>query len=153
MTNKRTFATDSPRPVGKKRDPFYKRIQPTKEGWISAIPIGILAVYTTLITPDLIPLPRSLNVPFPAATRFLESVCKWCGEHPWHVLGIGAALLLPGILFRFMARRYYIWLTIIMTLTLGFTYISISAPIDRLFNEVEATLKGYDRDYELPRGR
>lgn len=153
MTDKRTFATDSPRPPRRKREPFHKRIQPTKEGWISAVPIGILAVYTTLIAPDLIPLPRSLNVPFPTATRFLESACKWCGENPWHVLGIGAALLLPGILFRFMARRYYLWLTIIMTLTLGFTYISISAPIDRLFNEVEAKLNGYDRDYGIPRGR
>ena len=34
----------------------------------------------------------------------------------------------------------------VMMLTLGFVYISISAPIDRLFNNVEAKLDGYERE-------
>jgi hypothetical protein len=145
--NKRNYTTDSTETTKKKREPLSTRLLPTKAGWISAIPIGILVLYVTLVAPGIIPVPRSVKVPFPEATRFLEWVCQWCGQHPWHVLGIGASLLLPGILFRFVANRYYIWLTVLMMLTLGFVYISISAPIDRLFNGVEAKLDGYDREY------
>lgn len=147
MVNKRNFKTDSHGSSKKKKETLSQRLLPTKAGWISAIPIAILVLYLTVIAPGLVPVPRSVKVPFPAATRFLEQVVDLCAHNPWHVLGIGASLLLPGILFRFMDNRYYVWLAVVMTLTLGFVYISISAPIDRLMHGVEAKLEGYDREY------
>ena len=39
-----------------------------------------------------------------------------------------------------MAERYYVVLTVLVSLALGFTYLSISAPIDRLVNQVEEAI-------------
>ncbi len=81
-------------------------------------------------------------MPYPAATRFLEEVCSWCGEHRWEVALIGVGLLASGLAFRFLiaAERYYVVLAALVSLTLGFTYLSISAPIDRLINAVEESV-------------
>ncbi len=52
---------------------------------------------------------------------------------------IGIALLTPGVLYREVARaeRYYLRVAIIVSVILGFTYLSISTPFDRFMHAVE----------------
>ena len=107
--------------------------------FLAAAPIALAVIYLTQMAPGLVPVPEEVTVPFPAATRFLEKVCAWSGEHPWWVAITGAGLLLPGAVSG-RGRRYYIWLAILSSLALFFMYLSISAPIDRLIHTVEENL-------------
>ncbi len=88
------------------------------------------------------PVPADVNVPYPAATRFLEEVCSWCGQHRWQVALIGLGFVASGVFFRFVIKveRYYVALTVLVSLGLGFTYLSILAPIDRLIDRVEEAI-------------
>ncbi len=106
---------------------------------LAALPISLSVYYLAWVAPTLVPVPPGVNVPYPAATRFLEEVCSWCGRHRWEVALIGLGLLASGFAFRLLiaAERYYVVLAALVSLALGFTYLSISAPIDRLINAVE----------------
>ncbi len=106
---------------------------------LAALPIALSVYYLAWVAPTLVPLPPGVKVSYPAATRFLEEVCSWCGEHRWEVALIGLGLLASGFAFRFLiaAERYYIALAALVSVALGFTYLSISAPIDRLIKAVE----------------
>lgn len=115
---------------------------PWKFVLLAALPIALSVYYLAWVAPTLVPVPPGVNVPYPAATRFLEEVCSWCGEHRWEVGFIGLGLLASGFVFQFLmaAERYYVVLAALVSLALGFTYLSISAPIDRLLNAVEEAI-------------
>lgn len=117
--------------------------------WAS-VPVGLLAYYMTMVAPRLIPVPPDVRVPFPALTTSLEELCTWCGDHRLAVLLVGAGLLLAGALFRLTAARYYVILTVVATFTLTMTFLSVSAPIDRLLKKVEASLP---KDSRVPSHR
>ena len=114
---------------------------------LAALPIALSVYYIAWVAPTLVPVPPGVSVPYPAATRFLEEVCSWCGEHRWEVALIGLGLLASGFAFRFLitAERYYVVLAALVSIALGFTYLSISAPIDRLIKAVEGAEIAYDR--------
>ena len=101
---------------------------------------SLLAYYLAWVAPALVPVPPGVKVPYPAATRFLEGVCAWCGQHELVVASIGAALLVPGILSRWSGPRYHMWLAVLLGCALGFSYLSISAPLDRLVERVKSAL-------------
>lgn len=100
---------------------------------------SLLVYYLAWVGPTLVPVPAGLKVPYPEATRFLESVCIWCGTHRIVVALIGAALLVPG-LTPWFGPGYHLWLSILLGCALGFTYISISAPLDRMVEQVKSSL-------------
>ncbi len=107
---------------------------------MAALPIALSIYYLTMVAPSKIPVPKGVSVPFPAATRFLEGVVMWCQGHPFLVVMAGVGLLIPGFVSRIFAERYYIWLAVATSLAIGFTYLSISAPIDRLIETVKENL-------------
>jgi hypothetical protein len=101
----------------------------------------ILAVYyLAWVAPGLVPLPPGTKVAFPLATRVLEALCEWCGRSRMEVVGIAAGLLGAGFLLRLFFRNYFYTLAIGVALLLGFTWYSISAPVDRLIHSVEENL-------------
>jgi len=143
--------------VGRRLTPEKKKQKSGRQGstwpwmtvFLAALPMVVSVYYLAWVAPALVPVSAGVSVPFPAATRFLETVCAWSGDHRLGVVLIGLGLLASGILFRFSltAQRYYIVLTVTVSLALGFTYLSISAPIDRLINAVEAAIPG---DHRVP---
>ena len=108
----------------------------------AAIPVALLVVYSAFVapTPTEVPIPLGVKVPFPAATDFLVPIVQWCGDNPIAVIAIGVGLMLPGVFISRIANWYYPRLGIVTVLVLGFSYISIAAPIDRLINDVEQRL-------------
>ena len=122
---------------------------------VATVPVALSVYYLTLVAPLVVPVPAGVSVPFPAATRFLEQVCLWCGEFPLVAVLIGLALLSPGLLFRSLRKpeRYYIPVAVVVSLALGLTYLSISAPLHRLGNAAEAvepdTPQATDRPYPI----
>lgn len=143
MNRIRRFQREDQEPPAKKRVRRFS-LTPLTGVLLAGVPVALLALYLTKIAPELIPVPAEVNVPFPAATRFLEQVCLWCSAHPWHVLLIGLGLPALGLIPA-AGRRYRVALAVVATLALTFTYLSISAPIDRLLNTVEATLSQTER--------
>jgi len=145
-------ATTSPARPRSKEDELQKNatrftFYPWKRAFIAAIPIAFSIYYLAWVAPSLIPVPAGVKVAFPALTHLFEGVCAWCGTHRAEVIGIGAALLLAGALFRFSASKYYLALAVVVTLGLAVTYYSISAPIDRLMRAVESNLP---KDNRIP---
>lgn len=139
--------------------PDPKRNREPKKKFLGAIPCRPLlaAVFLTAVSiyylawvaPASVPVDPGLKVPFPEATRVLEKVCTWCGAHSFGVVTIGLALILPGFFVRFTSNRerYYTRLAIVVGLLTFFTYLSISAPIDRLIHAVES---GIPKDNRVP---
>ncbi len=119
---------------------------------LAALPIALSVYFLAWVAPTLVPIPPGTKVPYPAATRFLEEVCSWCGEHRWEVTLIGLGLLASGFALRFLiaAERYYVVLAALVSLALGFTYLSIAAPIDRLINAVEEAVPEDNRVPSYP---
>jgi hypothetical protein len=107
---------------------------------IAAGVTSLLAYYLAWVAPALVPVPPEVKVPYPAATRLLEGVCVWCGAHRIVVASIGAALLVPGFFTRWMGPPYHLKLSILLGCALGFSYISISAPLDRMVEAVKSAL-------------
>jgi len=107
---------------------------------MAAAPVGLLAYYSTVVAPPKVEVMAGLNVPFPVATEFLVAACRWCGENPAQVALIALGLLAGGIVLPVPAGRYYIALTVTAALALGFTYWSISAPVERLLKQVQENL-------------
>lgn len=105
---------------------------------LSALVTALLVYYLTRVAPSLVPVPEGVTVPFPAATRWLEQVCVWCGQHPDRVTLAALALLILGAIFR--NGSYNVWLLSLVSLALAFSYFSISAPIDRFLYKIENTL-------------
>jgi hypothetical protein len=99
-----------------------------------------LVYYLAWVAPALVPVPPGTRVPYPQATRFLEVVCTWCGTHQAWVVIIAAALLIPGLVATWSGPRQHLWLALLMTCVLAFTYLSISAPVDRLVERVRSNL-------------
>jgi len=112
---------------------------------LAALPLALAAWYLTAVAPGLIPLPPGIDVPFPRVTGALCEACTWCGENQPYVWGGAGALLLAGVLFRLSRIRYYAVLALVSSLALGFTWYSISAPVDRLIRSVEAQLPKDER--------
>ena len=50
---------------------------------------------------------------------------------------VALALLLPGLFLRVTGERYSVRLALLSFAMLGFAYVSISAPIDRIASAVE----------------
>ena len=128
----------------KKKKPF-KLFPNGKMAILAAVPIAITIYYVTIVAPTIIPVPHTVDVPFPKLTKFLEGVCEWCGTHKLEVLGIGIAFFLPAIFMRTFSERYCFRLFLLSSLVLCLTFISISAPIDRLIDRVETSLKNETR--------
>jgi hypothetical protein len=101
---------------------------------------GLLVYYLAWEAPWLVPVPPGVKVPYPEATRFLEKVAIWCGEHRVSTALLGAMLVLPGLLSRWSGPRYHLWCAILVSCALGFSYLSISAPLDRLVQQVKSNL-------------
>ncbi len=123
---------------------------------LAAIPVGLAVYYLCWVAPAVVPVPPDAKVPLPSATRYFEAVAVWCGEHSRAVLVIGIALLTPGVLYREVARaeRYYLRVAIIVSVILGFTYLSISTPFDRFMHAVEENVPQDNRVPDRPgRGR
>ena len=120
--------------------------QPFTLAWrsifLAAVPVAVSVYYVSWVAPALVPVPEGLNVFLPDVTRFLEEMCSWCGEHRWAAVLIGIGLLVPGSLYRLVDRRerYYFRLAVIVSLSLGFTYLNISAPLGRLDRAVEEAI-------------
>jgi hypothetical protein len=107
---------------------------------LAAVPLGLLCYYVTAVAPTRIPVPASVNVPFPALTQFLEQVCGWCGKNPLQVTLAGLGLLALGALLPISPSMYYPGLAIVSTVALFLSYYSISAPVDRLLKDVHDIL-------------
>jgi len=97
-------------------------------------------VYMTLVAPSLVDSLEGVEVPFPAATAFLAEACRWCGKNPYTAALIALGAVAGGVLPLIPSRHYYIALTVVASLALGFTYYSISAPVDRLMKQVKDNL-------------
>ena len=110
----------------------------SENSW-DATPVALAVYYFAWVAPTLVPVLPGVKVPFPLATRFLEDVSVWCGDHSRAVLLSGIGVLVPGLLYRSVdkAERYYLRVAIIVSVILGFAYLSISAPIDRFMHAVE----------------
>lgn len=125
----------------KKKKRFAPFKDAPKKPFVAAlVAVGLLAFYLTRVAPSLVPVPPGIKVPFPAATQTLEGISIWCGRHQALVFLAGAGLLAGGIFARFSRGRYYIYVAVLSSLALTFTYLSISAPIDRLFKAVHDNL-------------
>ena len=122
-------------------------IFPWKQIFVAAVPIALSVYYLAWVAPALVPLPAGVSVPYPEATRWLEPACVWAGNHQLQVALLGLGLLASGALVRFSltADHYYLVLAVTVSLALGFTYMAISAPIDRLINAVEAAIPSDER--------
>jgi hypothetical protein len=103
---------------------------------------ALAVYYLGWVAPAAVPVDPGVRVPFPEATRFLEKVCTWCGSHNFELVVIGLALIVLGFIARFTSNRerYFTRLAIVVGLLTLFTYLSISAPIDRLIHAVESNL-------------
>ncbi len=128
----------------RKKKTSFRRAVPWGRLLGAAAVLALTVYYLTQTAPTLVPLPEGVNVPFPAATEALEKACAWCGENFKAVAGVAGFLLLFGL---FCDKSYYTTLIVIACLGLGFTYISISAPIDRLLHSVDGTL---NQEREFP---
>ena len=100
--------------------------------------VALLVYYVTQVAPGLVPVPADVNVPFPKLTSLLEPVCEWCGENATRVIWGAVALVAPGFFLR--GGRYCNWIAGLAAVTLIVSYLSISAPIDRLLHRVENSL-------------
>jgi hypothetical protein len=120
-------------------------IYPWKLVLLAAAPVGLSWLYLTNVAPAEVPVPQHVKVPFPAVLPYLEGMILWCAEHPFPVACIGLALLAAGPFFN--TTRYYIGLAIVVSLSLGFTYLNVSAPIERLLRAVEEKMP---EDRQLP---
>ena len=140
-------------PTTKKSDEETRKSQRRQRSWIPWLPwlprnhflfalgaVGLTVYYLLWVTPELVPVPPGVKVPFPAATQFLEGVCQWCTSHRLGVILMATGVLGFGLFLRISARRYYFWVGVLTTVCLSFTYLSISAPIDRLLRSVEEAL-------------
>ena len=104
------------------------------------VPLALAVWYLGWEAPELVPLPEGAKVPFPAAVGFLETVCEWCGGHHSGLLWIAGGLLVAGFVVRFFLPRYFLILAVVTSLFAGFTWYTISAPVERLINNVEENL-------------
>lgn len=111
------------------------------------IALGLLIYYLTRVAPSLVPVPPGTKVPYPRATEVLEYVVDWCESHQGSVLWIGAGLLAAGFLRPLSAARYFVYVAVLSSLVLIFAYLSISAPVDRLFKAVQDNLP---KDRRIP---
>lgn len=107
---------------------------------LAAAVTALSVYYLAWVAPSLVPVPPGVSVPYPEATRLLEKACAWCGERRVAVALIGAAVVLAGLVLPGRGLRYHLWLAIVLSCALGFTYLSISAPLDRLVDRVKASL-------------
>lgn len=123
-------------PPKKPRQGFVLAMRPFL---IAGIPVALAVYYFVWVAPTLVPVSPGVKVPFPAATRFLEDAVLWCSDHSREVLLAAIGIMVPGLLYRSRDRteRYYLRLAIIVSVLLGFAYLSISAPIDRFMHAVE----------------
>jgi hypothetical protein len=115
-------------------------------------PVALAWYYLTQVAPALVPISPDLKVPFPAVMPYLEAAATWSGAHPGWAAAIAAALLLPGLLLPLALPRYFLWLGICVSLCLGFTYYSLSAPVENLIDSVEENVPRRELpDYLSPR--
>ncbi len=136
-----TFQSKKSAPPQKKKGvSLRERLKPPRSALLALVPVVLSAYYLIMVTPSLVPVPPDVKVPYPAATRFLEKICMWCSEYPLDTCLIGAGILVAAWIGRLFTERSFIYLAILISLGLGFTYLSISAPIDRLINNVEKSL-------------
>lgn len=142
-----TATRNEPSKTEARKSSQRQRFFPWRHCIVAAVPVGILAFYVTRVAPDLLPLPPNFDAPFPVLTQALEDACIWCGENQLHVYAMAAGLLLlvPGLLFRVSAKRYFVFLTLLAILTLGITYYSVSAPVERLMRSVKDNIPQDDR--------
>ena len=137
----RTFTDEEPEPRAEERRKAQRQrfTLAMRPFLLAAIPVGLTIYYLSWVAPAVVPVPPGVKVPLPSATRFFEEVSVWCGEHSRAVLVIGIGLLTPGLLYREVvkAERYYLRVAIIVSVILGFTYLSISTPLDRFMRAVE----------------
>jgi hypothetical protein len=120
-------------------------IFPWKLVLLAAAPLGLSWYYLTMAAPAEVPVPDGVDVPFPAVLPYLEDMVLWCAAHPIPVACMALALLAVGPFFN--TTRYYIGLAVVVSLFLGFTYLNVSAPIERLLRSVEEKLP---EDRKLP---
>ncbi len=137
--------TYSPRPKSKPHRPTRRRWIPWSRVAWTALPIGLAVYYLTLVAPSLVPLAPNIDVPYPQLTRTLEPFCAWCGAHPEIVAAVGLALLIPVALSEIWPQRIHVWTIILVTFGLSATYLSISAPVDRLITSFDAAISSYER--------
>jgi type II secretory pathway component PulF len=114
---------------------------------LAAVAAAGLIYYLAWVAPVLVPVPATVKVPYPQATRFLEGVSTWCGAHRLLVVATGLVLLTLAHVAGGNGPRAHLWLAMLLSTTLVFSYLSISAPIDRLVQQVRSSLNG---DRPLP---
>lgn len=120
-------------------------IFPWKLVLLAAAPLGLSWYYLTMVAPAEVPVPEGVQVPLPDVVPYLEAMVLWCAAHPLPVACMGLALLAAGPFFN--TTRYYIILAVVASLFLGFTYLNVSAPIERLLRSVQEKLP---EDRKLP---
>ena len=134
----RTDSTEQP-PQPTKRRRWIPAL-PWARVALAAAPVALAVYYLTQVAPTEVPTLNTLDTPFPAVTQRLAEVSLWCAARPWSTAFIGLGLLVLGAILPIDRDRYYTRLAIVVGLLLGFTYYSISAPIERLLEGVRQTL-------------
>lgn len=134
----------------RRKRPVLSNLLPWPLVLMAAVPVLLAVYYLTMVGPREAHLLAAVDVPLPGATKFLGDVCVWCGKNPIKVVLMGIGLLMGGLLSSLLAARYYIFLTILVSLGLGFTYYAVSAPVDRL---IKAVKESVPQDRRVPRSR
>ena len=107
---------------------------------VSVGTLGLGVWYMGWVASGQVPVPPGTKVPFPQATAFLEAVCTWCGENQSLVVAAAVGLFVTGLFLRFLIPKYFYAMAIAVGLFTGFTWYSISAPVDRLIHNVEENI-------------
>src|SRR5262245_29511732 len=105
---------------------------------IAAVPVGILWCYLTYLAPPRLPGLAGAQVSIQAATQFFVDVSRWCDKYPIEATLIALGFLVGGFILPVSPGKYYLVLTIVATLTLGFSYYCLSVPVDRLLEGIQA---------------
>jgi len=134
----------------RKKKSTFSNLLPWPLVLMAAVPVALAVYYLTMVGPTEARVLSAADVPLPAATKFLGDMCDWCGKNRIKVVLMGAGLLMGGLLSSLLAARYYIWLTVLVSLGLGFTYYSVSAPVDRL---IKAVKESVPQDRRVPGSR
>jgi hypothetical protein len=114
---------------------------------LAAAPLALLATYLAVVAPAKVAGLEGVEVPYPEATDLLVELSLWCHGHPVELVIICLGILVPGMVLTRLARRYYTVLAIAATLTLGFGWYTISAPVDRLLQDVKDSIP---EDHRVP---
>src|SRR5262245_48727908 len=121
----------------KKRKKTIPPFPTALEFLVSVGTLGVGVWYLGWVAPGQVPVPPGTKVPFPQATAFLEGLCGWCGDNQSLVVAAAVCLFVTGLFLRFLIPKYFYAMAIVLGLFTGFTWYSISAPVDRLIKDVE----------------